>query len=73
MNVKFNVFTKASNECDPTVDGNDAPSGVLRVVPFEDPLQLIPLLLNSNIRSEGSIAIVKKFDFDFFIILFLLN
>ena len=45
MNVKFNVFTKASNECDPIVDGNDAPSGVLRVVPFEDPLQLIHLLL----------------------------
>ena len=45
MNVKFNVFTKASNECDPRVDGNNAPSGVLRVVPFEDPLQLILLLL----------------------------
>ena len=30
MNVKFNGFTKASKECDPTVDGNDAPSGVLR-------------------------------------------
>ena len=45
MNFKFNVFTKASNECDPIVDGNDAPSGVLRVVPFEDPIQLIPLLL----------------------------
>ena len=45
MNVKFNVFTKASNECDPIVDGNDASSCVLRVVPFEDPLQLIPLLL----------------------------
>ena len=39
MNVKFNVFTKASNECDPIVDD------VLRVVPFEDPLQLTPLLL----------------------------
>ena len=25
-------------------------------------------LLSSDIRSEGSIAIVKKFDFDFFII-----
>ena len=45
VNVKFNVFTKVSNECDPIVDGNDAPSGMLRVVPFEDPLQLVPLLL----------------------------
>ena len=26
------------------------------------------LLLSSDIRSEGSIAIVKKFDFDFFMI-----
>ena len=45
MNVKINVFTKAANECDLIVDGNDAPSGVLQVVPFEDPLRLIPLLL----------------------------
>ena len=45
MNVKFNVFTKTSDDCDPIDDGNDAPSGVLREVPFEDPLQLIPLLL----------------------------
>ena len=45
MNVKFNVFTKASNQWDPIVDGNDSPSGVLQVVPFEDLLQLIPLLL----------------------------
>ena len=45
MNVKFNVFTKASSECEPIVDGNDAPSGVLRVVPFEDPVQLIPWVL----------------------------
>ena len=43
--LKFYVFTKASNECDLIVDGYDAPSGMLRVVPFEDPLQLIPLLL----------------------------
>ena len=26
------------------------------------------LLLSSNIRSEGSIAIVKKFDFDYFMV-----
>ena len=45
MNVKFNVFTKALNKCDPIVDGNDASSSMLRVVPFEDPIQLIPLLL----------------------------
>ena len=32
MNVKFNVFTKASNKCDPIVDGNDASSGGLRVI-----------------------------------------
>ena len=51
MNVKFNVFTKASNECDPIVDGNDGPSGVLRV----DPFQLIPLLL----AIVGSIAWFK--------------
>ena len=45
VNVKFNVFTKVSNKCDPIVDGNDASSGVLQMVPFEDPTQLIPLLL----------------------------
>ena len=48
MNVKFNVFTKASNESDPIVDGNDKPSGVLRVVPFEDPLQLITLVASNS-------------------------
>ena len=36
VNAKFNVFTKI---------GNEASSDVLRVVPFDDPLQLIPLLL----------------------------
>ena len=29
-------------------------------------LDAMRLLLSSDIRSEGSIAIVKKFDFDFF-------
>ena len=28
----------------------------------------VPFLLSSDIRSEGSIAIVKKFDFDFLMI-----
>ena len=37
---KFNVFTKISNTCDPIVDADDASSGVLRVVPFEDPIQV---------------------------------
>ena len=32
VNVKFNVFTKASNDCDPIVDDNDAPSGAQREI-----------------------------------------
>ena len=31
-------------------------------------VRIFTFLLSSDIRSEGSIAIVKKFDFDFFII-----
>ena len=48
MNVKFNVITKASNKCDPIVDGNDAPSGALRVVPFEVPLYSNTLFASNN-------------------------
>ena len=33
---------------------------------FPDPCANVFFLLSSDIRSEGSIAIVKKFDLDFF-------
>ena len=54
VNVKFKVFTKASNDCDPIVD--DPPSGVLRVVPFEDPLQQASAVMYSMRSREYDVA-----------------
>ena len=48
VSVKFNVFTKASNECDLIFDGNEAPSGVLRVVPFLGSFAIITLAASNS-------------------------
>ena len=52
-----------SKECDPIVDDKDAPTGVLRVVPFEDPLQLKMLLaivgwFDSLVRMTENVCII---------------
>ena len=56
-----------SEACHGSVKQSSVPGVVTHVT--ERPFSLSLFLLSSDIRSEGSIAIVKKFDFDFLMIL----